>query len=270
MKVRGNDLFFGNNSFDSRKIHMQRESFWLYDPLRTFSPDRLACVLPRDDMSPTERLNAVFRLSVYVGLALALASMNAACLLVPVIVGVATTVMYAQRSGDGGGGTTELMSPPHLKTASAAGTPASQENQHHADATLPTPDNPFGNVLMPEYLDAPDRGPALPASSHEPERTFREHHASPPDERDLFSRGTSSRAFYTMPSTTIPNDRGAFVSALYGTVRRDKDGDSAGLGCPVPLTADERRTLEDSPPPDPATESWWLGSRADTALDPRL
>jgi len=77
--------------------------------------------------------------------------------------------------------------------------------------TLPSLDNPMGNILMGEYSSQPDRAPAAwyPSVREEVQKEWDSIH---PFERVR----DAERNFYTTASTTIPNDQAAFAHASYG------------------------------------------------------
>jgi hypothetical protein len=77
--------------------------------------------------------------------------------------------------------------------------------------TMPTFDNPMGNVLITDYQDNPDRPSAAyyPTVSTEIQKQWDVIH---PFERQR----DAERNFYTVASTTIPNDIDAFTTAAYG------------------------------------------------------
>ena len=83
--------------------------------------------------------------------------------------------------------------------------------------TLPSPRNPFMNVLIDEVKYNPTRPEA--ASVNEPvvkatfDDYFRVNWFSDPT--DVFGRNQSQRQFITMPSTTIPSDRKSYQDWLY-------------------------------------------------------
>jgi len=92
--------------------------------------------------------------------------------------------------------------------------------------TLPTFDNPMGNVLMTDYTDRPDRPAAAwyPSVRQEVAEQFAFIH---PFER----KRDAERPFYTMPNTTIPNDQTAFAQAAYGKPFSPFCKDQGGLAC---------------------------------------
>ena len=83
--------------------------------------------------------------------------------------------------------------------------------------TLPSPRNPFMNVLVDEIKYNPNRPQAASVESPVVKATlddyFRVNWFSDPT--DVFGRNQSQREFITMPSTTIPNDRESYQNWLY-------------------------------------------------------
>jgi hypothetical protein len=83
--------------------------------------------------------------------------------------------------------------------------------------TLPSPRNPFMNVLVDEIKYQPNRPQAASVDSPVVKATlddyFRINWFSDPT--DVFGRNQSQREFITMPSTTIPSDRESFQNWLY-------------------------------------------------------
>lgn len=85
------------------------------------------------------------------------------------------------------------------------------------DKTLPSPRNPFMNVLVDEIMYNPDRPEAAPVDSLQVKTNmddyFRVNWFSDPT--DVFGKSQNQRQFITMPSTTIPNDRKSLQDWLY-------------------------------------------------------
>jgi len=83
--------------------------------------------------------------------------------------------------------------------------------------TGPSPANPFMNVLLDEIKYNPSRPPAAsvtdPALRTTLDDFFRVQWTSDPT--DVFGKAQSQREFYTMPSTSIPNDRESYQNWLY-------------------------------------------------------
>ena len=85
------------------------------------------------------------------------------------------------------------------------------------DYTPPTSRNLFMNVLLDEIKYNPGRPEAAPVSNGDVKQTmddyFRVQWFSDPT--DVFGKNQSQRQFVTQPSTTVPNDQGAFANWLY-------------------------------------------------------
>ena len=94
------------------------------------------------------------------------------------------------------------------------------------DATLPTTENVMGNVLLSDYVDNPDRPAAAwyPSVRDKVQEAWSQIH---PFERQR----DAERNFYTMPSSTIPNDQTGFAQAAYGKPFSAKCHDQGGAAC---------------------------------------
>jgi hypothetical protein len=83
--------------------------------------------------------------------------------------------------------------------------------------TLPSPRNPFMNVLIDEIKYNPLRPEAKsvedPVVKSTMDDYFRVNWFSDPT--DVFGKSQNQRQFVTMPSTTVPNDRKSFQDWLY-------------------------------------------------------
>ena len=85
------------------------------------------------------------------------------------------------------------------------------------DYTPPSARNLFMNVLLDEIKYNPGRPEAAPVNNPTVKQTlddyFRVQWFSDPT--DVFGKNQSQRQFVTQPSTTVPNDQGAFANWLY-------------------------------------------------------
>jgi hypothetical protein len=106
----------------------------------------------------------------------------------------------------------------------------------------PDSTNPFGNVLVTDYLYDPQRKPAPPASNEIVNDNIIEQakefvRKSNPDQPDLTEKlfqdlgdqyvfEQSLRPFTSTPSTTIPNDQQSFTDFCYGSMTSCKEGNA--------------------------------------------
>ena len=86
--------------------------------------------------------------------------------------------------------------------------------------TLPTKDNPFGNVLVSEYSENPDRNPACESTSVNNQVNSQFFDEFEQDPYDIYNKKHSQRQFYSMPNTRIPNDQSSFAKWLYGDCKK--------------------------------------------------
>jgi hypothetical protein len=106
----------------------------------------------------------------------------------------------------------------------------------------PDANNPFGNTLLTDY-DAPDKKRPAPPSYNknindkivtQAKQAILDNNPEQPHITNRLFSGLdddlafeqSMRPFYTMPSTTIPNDQGSFAEFCYGSMVSCKEGNS--------------------------------------------
>jgi hypothetical protein len=83
--------------------------------------------------------------------------------------------------------------------------------------TNPSPKNPFMNILLDEIQYNPNRLEAAPINDPVVKNTLNDFFQVQwtSDPTDVFGRSQGQRQFYTMPSSTIPNDRASYQNWLY-------------------------------------------------------
>jgi hypothetical protein len=106
----------------------------------------------------------------------------------------------------------------------------------------PDSTNPFGNVLVTDYINDPQRKPAPPAFNENVNLEIIEQakefvRKSNPDQPDITEKlfkdlgdeyvfEQSLRPFTSNPSTTIPNDQQSFSEFCYGSMVSCKEGNA--------------------------------------------
>ena len=86
------------------------------------------------------------------------------------------------------------------------------------ECVKPTQNNPYMNFLLTDYTENPDRPIACNTAAETEEELYEVNRDIDlyRDVDDLFEKKNSQRQFYTMPSTSNPNDQKAFAEWLYG------------------------------------------------------
>jgi hypothetical protein len=217
-------------------FHPLGTPFWAQDPSILFRENALANFFPSGKLTITENLNAVVRLTFYLGIILSLYSRSAFYLWIPVCGLIITYLIFHFYPNK-----QEL-----FKDAACA--PCSPENllekkrrtHHQLDREIarqcvrPTVDNPFMNF---NYItDSYHRPPGCRAwidntnQTREVKKEVKDsfNYNLYRDVGDLYGKRNSQREFFTMPWTTWPNDQTSFAKWLYQTGPTCKE---LGLKC---------------------------------------
>lgn len=158
---------------------------------------------PTSRESVAERVNSTTRFIIYICLAIFIIRRDPRVIMLGA---GAIGVLYAFYKSD--------MIQPAVRPAQADGR---LQTPGRSLITHPTLDNPMGNVLMSDYAEYPDRPPAAFYPTVEREVKSYLHDSVPRDAADVWgTRNQAATRFYSMPSTTIPNDQTGFAEFAYG------------------------------------------------------
>jgi len=180
------------------------DKFWAIDPYILVNKHKLMYFIPTDDMTTDEKLNAVMRFSIYLGVLLVIIFNSINYIYITLI---AATLLYLVKA--------------HYPLDETEGfVNATRELQQ------PTKNNPFMNVLISDYVDNPHRGPAADVEDPHVKKQINVNFADGlyKDINNIWDKNNSQRQYYTNPSTTIPNDRDSFMKWCYSTPFTCKDG----------------------------------------------
>lgn len=187
----------------------QEDPFWKDDISILLKKHRLIEFVPSNDMTTNEKLNAMTRFLMYLGVLLTLVYGKAHALYIPLIGAVLVYLVHEHY--------------PHLLSEQKGG------GSGQGGTQAPTKENPFMNVLLTDYVSNPQRGPAgdvdLPAVQDGVEQHFADGLYR--NVNDVWNKNNSQRQYYTNPATTIPNDRDSFAKWCWSTPYTCKDGNLA-------------------------------------------
>lgn len=185
------------------------DPFWKDDITIILNKHRLVEFVPTKDMTTNEKLNALTRLSIYLGILLSIVYKKSSPIYIPLIM---AALMYLVHE--------------HLVSDDQIG---GDQPVTGADFEQPTQDNPFMNVLMTDYADKPHRQPAADVQLQQTKDQMDNHFSNGlyKDINNIWDKNNSQRQYYTNPSTTIPNDRDSFMKWCYNTPYTCKDGNLA-------------------------------------------
>lgn len=193
--------------------------FWANDPAVILAPKELVNVIPLKSMTFEERLNAILRGSIVVGIVLMFYIRSSLALMVPVIVGILTYLVYSWNRD-----TEAIRKEKEDFSVNIGG--------YDYNVVYPTRDNPMMNQLLTDYNYNPNRIAAselntLPNPKLKDRMDKAWYFNLYRDIDDVWEKANGQRQFYTTPSTTIPNEQGKFAMWLYGYPKTCKEGNGA-------------------------------------------
>ena len=210
----------------SIRFDIMSERIWYKDPKRVFlSPDRMLVILPDTSMTLQEQLNSVMRFGIYLGVLTILydRSVVSATYIIGIIAVVTAVLEYhdSRVDRDIKDRRETLNVQPDRLTGKLC--------------VRPTADNPLMNVLVSDYGLFPTRPAACDVTDASVAKEVRRisRHNVYRDVDDIYGRKAEAELpYYTMPSTTIPNEQTEFANWLYreGSPGVCRDGNMAACG----------------------------------------
>jgi hypothetical protein len=214
-------------------------TFWSKNPSVLFNKDYIYQLWPTPQLNYNEKMNAISRLVILLTILGYLLTRNLRIIFIGILMLVVIFIIY-QYSG---------------KKGKEAFTDASGVKVVIDSKKLPTflkkefvettRKNPFGNVLMTDYTDDPERKAAPPSFNTEVYENINKatkkmvQHLNPGikntnkqlygDLGEKFEFDQSQWYYYSNPNTKIPNDQGSYADYLYGNMPSAKEGNPFAL-----------------------------------------
>ena len=245
------------------------DPFWIDDFSILFKVNKLGEMLPMNNMSTTQKLNAMLRFSIYFSVIYYLIKKNSNILFVPLVVSILTYVFYinntenSKNSKNKNSKLTKIVE--QLSNQFLGGKDEKKENllfesipneddtlnndltedfvperirdtYEDDDCKWPSKENPFGNLMLKD-IGNPKSEKACSSYNNnlvrrDQEKYWLEGLYQSTDE--LYSKSNSQRQFYTMPNTQAANEQTEFAKWLYLTPPTCKEGN--GLQCSANLS----------------------------------
>lgn len=177
--------------------------FWTEDYKILFYKEKITEFFPTIQMTLIEKLNAIFRMSIYLSVLLYLLTGNYLYLYIMISVGLFTCFIYYTQKDN-----VELYFNSNEK----------QEQPVVTEDVTPNVENPFMNINL--ITDNKEKEPAPSSWNNEKIQEDIEDkfgYNLYRDVGDLYGKSNSQRQYYTMPSTTIPNNQTSFAKWCYST-----------------------------------------------------
>jgi len=190
------------------------EKIWYEDLVHFLGTDNYYHIIPMASYSLAEKLNAVLRFFLYLGILLAIVNLDSRYLFFGIIAAIITIGLYQYENAKAS------ISEKFLKRKGLT-------IVENAACSVSTKTNPFANVLISDYDEKPDRPAACSIENERIESNVKENFNDWVfrDVKDIYNNRGSQRQFYTMPNTTIPNNQTGFAEWLFGVGPGCKEGD---------------------------------------------
>ena len=205
-------------------------TFWINDLSILFSKNHFLEVIPLSSMKFNNKLNAIFRLSIYYFLIITLINKNIKNIVVPIFVGIVTVVLYnyyrkfhnINESNDNNNNISRNSNNLNISSDNDSGIQGCK---------MPTKNNPFMNAGLYDF----STGNLEKSCNSYNNSVIRDlekinyNNDLYKDQFDIFDKENGNRQFYTMPVNSIVNDQGAFAEWCYSRAPTCKEGN--GIQC---------------------------------------
>lgn len=179
-------------------------------------------------MCSATALNSLTRFGIYLGILLFVITRKSLYLGIPVLSAILAIALYygMKKSGVLRQGLMPSMDTPSFREGftsenviegSSAADKLVVDIIGSTERTIPSKPNPFMNVLINEISDYPAKPPAKYLMSSEVKSEIDSQFSQKiyGDPGDVWNKSQGQREFYTMPSTSTPNDRESYQNWLY-------------------------------------------------------
>jgi hypothetical protein len=224
--------------------------FWLNDPTIIFNKEYIFEIWPTNNMCYEAKLNAITRLIIFISILGYILTKSIKILIVSLITLVAIIILFKMRkpkikSKEGFSKESynnDINNYVDIKNTTITN-PETLETTLVSNFQSSTKKNPFGNVLLTEIMDNPDRKSAQPCFNPQVEETITKNikksvQMMNPEIKntnkqlysslyDNFELDQSNRIFFSTANTRVCNDQGAFGEFLYGNMPSSKESNTA-------------------------------------------
>jgi hypothetical protein len=198
------------NSDDIKNKANIEDPFWLNDYKILFIQERLIDFFPTISMTLIQKLNAIMRMAIYLSIGLYLISGTYQYLYIMILIGAFTCFIYYTQKDN-----VELYFNSNKVNDDQNMIAKSKFDEQKIDIK-PTVSNPFMNINL--ITDN--------KTQSEPKKSWNDQDLKKDiedkfgynlyrDVGDLYGKSNSQRQYYTMPSTTIPNNQTSFAKWCY-------------------------------------------------------
>lgn len=205
------DVTYKSSIANNIKSDILGDDFWFNDYKILFTLNNLDNFFPTKKMTVIEKLNAIFRLAIYLSVALYLISSNYHYFYIMIITGAFTVYIYKTQKDN-----MDLYF--NLNEDSFQNIVNKTVLDNNKETIKPSVQNPFMNINLITDDKTKEKAPTS-WNNEDLQKTIEDKFGYNlyRDVGDLYGKSNSQREFYTTPSTTIPNNQTSFAKWLYNT-----------------------------------------------------
>ena len=226
--------------------------FWSNDPTILFNKESLLQIWPKQQMTFESKLNAISRLVIIMTILGFIFTRNVNLIIIGTLTLAILYTLYKLRKQQlvsslikkEGFSVNSSMQPSELSSTQMLRDPVTLESVLRSEFHPTTKKNPFGNVLLTDIADTPDRKAAAPSFNpvvyDDIDKAVKKQTQmlNPSiintnkqlygDLYENFQKDNSMMRFYSTPNTRIANDANAYAMYLYGNVPSGKSSGPDG------------------------------------------
>ena len=221
--------------------------FWFNDPIILFNKESILEIWPTQQMSFEAKLNAISRIVIFMSLLGFIFTRNLKLIIIGIVTLAIIFTLYKLRKQSiikEGFSVNPSMQPSPLSPAPMTTNPVTLETVLRTEFHPTTKKNPFGNVLLTDIADNPNRKAAAPSfnpdvyddiTSSVKKQTqmlnpdiINTNKQLYGDLKDNYDLDNSMMRFYSTANSRVENDQGAFSNWLYGQMPSGKSSGPDG------------------------------------------
>ena len=226
--------------------------FWSNDPTILFNKESLLQIWPKQQMTFESKLNAISRLVIIMTILGFIFTRNINLIFIGTLTLAILYTLYKLRKQQlvsslikkEGFSVNSSMQPSELSSTQMLRDPVTLESVLRSEFHPTTKKNPFGNVLLTDIADTPDRRAAAPSFNpvvyDDIDKAVKKQTQmlNPSivntnkqlygDLQSNFDLDKSMMRFYSTPNSRVANDQGAYSEYLYGALYSGKEDTPEG------------------------------------------
>ena len=209
---------------------------WINEPTILFHKDYILELWPFENLSHTQKINAITRMIIILAI-IGLIVTNSYYIVVVALIALLVILFLSKTKEETAN---KIKSNVETFTNNTYVHPETKKVALKSDFEKGTKQNPFGNVLLTDINDKPEKKPAPPSFikevgqdiKHNIEEMILENNPHMKDKEmnlwDEFQGDRANHAFYSTANTRVDNDQGAYANFLYGNMPSSKESNVNG------------------------------------------